>query len=74
MTGDVAGHALLNKELRAEPPAEFAVLTGANAEHLGGLLRHSRKTQLAELEAAVEEALKRIPRPLRGAVKKAAGL
>lgn len=69
-----AGHALLHQELRTEPPTEFAALSAAEAEHLAGLLRSRRKAQLAELEQAVEEALKHIPRPLRGAVKKAVGM
>ena len=74
MTGTAAGHALLRKELRAEPPTGFASLNDAEAGHLAGLLRARRKAQLAEIEQAVNEAFKHIPWPLRRAVKKAVGM
>jgi hypothetical protein len=68
------GHEALAAELRATPPAGLATLSDTAAADLADALRDARTTQAVELEAATTEALSVVPRPLRGAVRKAVGL
>ena len=70
----MSGHSALATELRTTPPAELKTLSDADAQHLASALRKARETQSAELDESITEALKHIPRPFRGAVKKVVGL
>jgi len=70
----LSGHSELAHELRSQPPAELGTLADADARHLAQALKKARETQSAELDQSITEALKHIPRPLRGAVKRVVGL
>jgi hypothetical protein len=70
----LSGHRALAVELRTQPPAELSSLSDADAQHLASALKKARETQSAELDQSITEALKHIPWPLRGAVKKVVGL
>lgn len=70
----MSGHSVLAVELRAQPPAELSSLSDSDASHLAHALKKARETQSAELDQSITEALKHIPWPLRGAVKKVVGL
>ncbi|TSE00277.1 hypothetical protein FOS14_07555 [Skermania sp. ID1734] len=70
----VTGHDALAAELGAAPPAGLADLPDAYAQRLADTLATARKSQAAELAAATTEALRHVPRPLRGTVRKVVGL
>lgn len=64
----------LARELGIALPASFSDLPDEHASHLLTSLRKARSAQSEELERAVTAALNHVPRPLRGAVRKAVGL
>lgn len=66
-SGDLDG---LAEVLGAEPPAGLAVLDQTAIDDLAGLIGHARQEQEAALLKAVDDALRIVPRPLRGIVKK----
>lgn len=64
----------LERALGAPVPAAFAALGAADSEHLAAAIRAAQSRQAKQLETAVTDALNHVPRPLRGAVRKAVGL
>jgi hypothetical protein len=62
--------AALEAQLRTEPPKGLSSLTGEELEDLAGAVREARHRQAAELQAAGEKAFGRIPRLLRGPIRK----
>jgi hypothetical protein len=64
----------LERALGASVPAAFTALGAADAEHLTAAIRAAQTRQATQLEGAVTDALNHVPRPLRGAVRKAVGL
>lgn len=64
----------LSTELRSPLPDAVAALPEANVGDLLDALRSALATQARELDEAVTAALNHVPRPLRGAVRKAVGL
>ncbi|RJS46393.1 hypothetical protein [Nocardioides cavernaquae] len=64
----------LERALGTPVPDAFAALGSADAEHLTAAIRTAQARQGAQLEGAVTDALNHVPRPLRGAVRKAVGL
>lgn len=63
----------LARELRANPPAGLGSLDAEQLLDLAQSVRAARQRQAAQLQAAGENALRFIPRPLRGALRRAAG-
>jgi hypothetical protein len=64
----------LERALGVPVPDAFATLATADVEHLAAAIRTAQTRQAAQLEDAVTDALNHVPRPLRGAVRKAVGL
>ncbi len=58
----------------APPPGVAAAVAPEDLERLAALVRERRREQRRELARAGEEALRRVPRPLRPAVRKVVGL
>lgn len=73
-TDNTTALAELEGALGAPVPGAFTTLAPADAEHLTAAIRTAQARQAAQLEGAVTEALNHVPRPLRGAVRKAVGL
>ena len=63
----------LEAQLRAAPPAGVAKLEAAHLEHLAGSIRAARRRQGEELEAAGDQALRHVPKLLRGPIRKIVG-
>jgi hypothetical protein len=68
MTQD--GVAALTAQLRGTPPAGVARLSDGDLHHLASAVQTARRRQAAELDAAGQQALSRIPRLLRGPIRK----
>jgi hypothetical protein len=68
-----AGVETLREQLRADPPAGVAALAEADLQHLAEAVRAARHRQAAELDRAGEQALRLIPRILRGPIRKVVG-
>jgi hypothetical protein len=60
----------LRAELGAAPPKGLDALSDEQVADLAGALRTSRERQSAALEEAMEDALRHVPRLLRGPVRK----
>jgi hypothetical protein len=60
----------LRELLGAEPPASVAALDAVARTALADLLEDSRRRQTRSLEDAFTAALKQVPFPVRGIVKK----
>lgn len=73
-THEQAARAALERALGVPVPATFAGLGAADAEHLAAAIHTAQARQTAQLDEAVTDALNHVPRPLRGAVRKAVGL
>jgi len=58
----------LEKELRARPPEGLRQLDAAALDDLAAAVAAARRRQAVELQAAGEQALRHIPRVLRGPV------
>jgi hypothetical protein len=71
---NTAALADLARALGAPVPPAFAALATADAAHLTAAIGTAQARQTAQLEDAVTDALNHVPRPLRGAVRKAVGL
>jgi hypothetical protein len=65
--------ATLRAELGADPPSGVGALAEDRLEDLAAAVRTARKQQSEALATAAQHALDHIPRPLRGAVKRALG-
>jgi hypothetical protein len=63
----------LKQQLGATPPPGLRALTEEELQDLSQAIREASHRQAKALEAAGERALSRIPRPLRGPVRKVAG-
>lgn len=63
----------LKQELGRTPPRGLNALSEEQLNDLSTAIREARHRQAAALEEAGERALSRIPRLLRGPVKKVAG-
>ena len=72
MSRDSAIHAL-KAQLGQTPPAGLGVLSDEELRSLAAAIEGARHRQAAELEAAGDRALGRIPRLLRGPVRKVVG-
>jgi hypothetical protein len=68
-----AGMAALEEQLRETPPAGLGALADSDLQHLAGAVRAARRRQAAELERAGDQALRLIPRLLRGPIRKVVG-
>jgi len=68
-----ASLAQLAGELGASPPAAVAALSEAELEDLAGAVRDARRRQAAALARAGDEALGRLPRIVRGLVRRVIG-
>jgi hypothetical protein len=66
----MAGRATLAELLGDEPPESVAALSGGALELLAAQLLAAHKAQDVALEASINSALKAVPLPLRGVVKK----
>jgi hypothetical protein len=63
----------LEAELRASAPKGLRGLTEADLRDLAGAVAAARHRQAAELQAAGDQALRHIPRLLRGPIRKVLG-
>jgi hypothetical protein len=63
----------LDEQLGAPAPRALAELTDAQVRDLADSIRAARHAQAAELAAAGEQALRHIPKLLRGPVRKVVG-
>jgi hypothetical protein len=63
----------LESQVRAEPPRGLAALSEAELEDLTDAVRDARHRQAAELQLAGDKAFGRIPRLLRGPIRKVMG-
>jgi hypothetical protein len=63
----------LQAELRAVPPAGLASLSNEQLNDLAAAVRDARRRQAAELQAAGDQALRHIPKLLRGPIRKVVG-
>ncbi len=63
----------LEKELGAAPPAGIKALSADEMAHLAQTMRTAKRDQAETLDRALNDALKVLPRVLRGPVKKAVG-
>ena len=61
----------LAEALGEEPPAAVSALPGEVTTRLAGQIEDARRRQAAAMEAGVRTALKGVPLPLRGVVRKA---
>jgi hypothetical protein len=72
MSKDAAFRAL-RQQLSGSPPAGLRALSEAELEDLAAAIADARHRQAAALDQAGERALSRIPRILRGPVRKVTG-
>ncbi len=70
---DTQGYTALAKELRKPPPAGLRRLSSAQLSDLAGAVREARERQAQELASAGDQALRFIPRVLRGPVRRVIG-
>ncbi len=70
---DQQGFKALAKELRATPPTGLRGLSSKQLSDLAGAVREARERQAQELASAGDQALRFIPRLLRGPVKRVLG-
>ena len=63
--------ASLEKVLRAEPPASVAALSAKVQERLADQIVEVKRRQREMTSAAVDKAVKGVPLPVRGVVRKA---
>jgi hypothetical protein len=63
----------LARALGARPPKGLTALDAADRDRLAELIETVRADQEKEVDAATRRALKQIPWPLRGAVRKMLG-
>jgi hypothetical protein len=63
----------LDEQLGAPAPRSLAALTDAQVRDLADSVRAARHRQTAELAAGGEQALRHIPKLLRGPVRKVVG-
>lgn len=61
----------LAETLGEEPPAAVSALPGEVQARLAGQIEDASRRQAAAMEAGVKTALKGVPLPLRGVVRKA---
>lgn len=61
----------LQRALRADPPAGVAALPAEVQDRLADLVDEARRRQARLMTEAVETAIKGVPLPVRGVVKKA---
>jgi hypothetical protein len=64
---------VLGEQLGGTPPPGLRTLSEAQLDDLAAAIKDSRHRQAAALEQAGERALGRIPRLLRGPVRRVAG-
>jgi len=64
-------HSTLAAVLGAEPPAAVAALPAEVSARLAAQIEEASARQAAAMEAGVKTALKGVPLPLRGVVRKA---
>ncbi len=67
------GFQALEKELRAKAPDGLRALSHDDLRDLAGAVAEARRRQAAELDAAGDQALRHIPRLLRGPIRKVLG-
>ncbi|MDP9140570.1 MAG: hypothetical protein M3O62_07255 [Pseudomonadota bacterium] len=60
----------LQRELGGGALPDLSALSAVEQDKLAGLVQNARRTQKAQLAAAMESALSHIPMLLRGAVRK----
>ena len=65
--------AALEAQLGSEPPAGLARLDPGELDDLTAALRDARRRQAAEIEAVGDRALRFVPRPLRGPIRRIVG-
>ena len=63
----------LTEQLRECPPAGVGGLEDVHLAHLASAIHSARQRQAQQLQAASAQALDRVPRVLRGPVKKIVG-
>lgn len=63
----------LTEQLRTDPPEAVGALSEAQLTHLSSALQAARRRQSEALQAAAAQAFDRIPRLLRGPVRKIVG-
>ena len=56
------------------PPAEFQTLSASDQEHLENMIDTAAQERSRKLDDATEQALRFIPKMLRGTVKRALGI
>lgn len=56
--------------LGAAPPASIAALPASARDDLAGVVADARRSQAAGLQEAFQEALRHVPFPVRGVVRK----
>lgn len=64
----------LTRQLGADPPAAILAIDDEHVSRLADALRGARRRQAQELSSAGDAALGKVPRLLRGPVKKVIGL
>lgn len=70
MTTMTDSNAALRDILGAEPPAGLTVLNDADQQALADKLAQAQTAQQAQLRSALEDALRHVPRLLRGTVRR----
>jgi hypothetical protein len=74
MPSMASGTSELAEQLGGPLPPAIAALDDADQRELAAAVRGARRRQARALSAAAEQSLSHIPFPLRGAVRRAAGL
>ena len=67
------GRRALEDQLGPGAPAGLSVLSDAELADLAGAIQDARRRQARELDQAGDRALRRIPRLLRGPIRKVVG-
>ena len=60
--------------LGARPPEEFAQLSADETAHLAAALQSAITHRSELIDTSIQESLKHLPRPVRGAVKRVLGM
>lgn len=63
----------LHRRLGGPPPAAVKALGPDVLSDLDGLVREAHERQAHELDQALEEGLRAVPRPVRGVIRKVVG-
>jgi len=63
----------LARVLRQKPPAALKVLSAADRSRLAQTIEQAQQQQIEAISEATDKALRHIPRPMRGAIRRIFG-